>query len=108
MKIEKLEMDVDTLIPLGLIINELITNSLKYAWPNNTTGTLYIELQHDNNHITLTVKDDGIGYDPTSAREGSFGATLISALTLQLNAEYTVNTDNGSTITIILDKSDIT
>lgn len=103
MKVEDIELDVDTIVPLGLIINELITNSLKYAWPNDIEGTLLIELKKTESQIVLTVKDDGIGYDPTTVREGSFGATLISALTLQLEGECTVSTDNGSTVVISID-----
>lgn len=107
MEIENIELDVDTLVPLGLIINELITNSLKYAWPNNEKGILYLGLQNTPQHIILTVKDDGIGYDPTSTRTGSFGATLISALTLQLDGECIVNNDNGSIVTIMIDNSQL-
>lgn len=105
MDIDDIEIDIDTIVPLGLIINELITNSLKYAWPNNNEGTLHIELKKTESQIVLTVKDDGIGYDPTSVRKDSFGATLISALTLQLERECTVNTDNGSMIVITLDSN---
>ena len=105
--IDDIDLDVDTLVPLGLIINELITNSLKYAWPNNEMGVLSIGLHRAPDRIILTVKDDGIGHDPTAARDDTFGSTLISALTLQLNGECTTTTDNGSILTITIDTSDL-
>lgn len=103
--IEDIELDVDTLVPLGLIINELITNSLKYAWPTSDQGLLFIGIKNTPNKIELTVKDDGVGYDPKSIREDSFGATLISALTIQLDADYEVIIGNGTHITITMDPS---
>lgn len=100
MDIDDIELDVDTVVPLGLIINELVTNSLKYAWPNKNHGLLSIKLKKHHEAITLSIKDDGIGYTPQEVREESFGATLVSALTLQLNGECEVVTENGTKTTI--------
>jgi len=99
-RIDDIELDIDALVPLGLIINELITNSLKYAWPTKVLGNLYVSLIKSNDTITLTIKDDGIGFDPSIVREDSFGSTLISALTLQLNGEYNLNTKKGTEVII--------
>ena len=100
LNIDNIELDIDTVVPLGLIINELITNSFKYAWPNENEGTLKITLKEYNDLTTLSVKDDGIGYVPQNVREGSFGATLITALTLQLDGKANVKIDNGTETTI--------
>ena len=105
LNIDNIELDIDTVVPLGLIINELITNSFKYAWPNENEGTLKITLKEYNGLTTLSVKDDGIGYVPQNVREESFGATLIAALTLQLEGKSNVQIDNG-TETIITFRND--
>ncbi len=105
-KIDDIELDIDALVPLGLIINELITNSLKYAWPNNENGNLFIELYKLNNTITLIIKDDGVGFDPKSIKSESFGSTLISALTLQLDGKYIYRNINGSEVTITFKTKD--
>ena len=102
LEIEDIELDIDTVVPIGLILNELITNSLKYAWPEENNGVLTITLKKSNKSTRLTVKDDGIGYIPKEVREGSFGATLISALTQQLNGELNVKIDDGTETTIII------
>lgn len=87
MEVDDLELDVDTLVPLGLIINELITNSLKYAWPGGETGQLTVSLIKVDKKLELKVQDDGVGYDATQVRADSFGSTLIAALTEQLEGE---------------------
>ncbi len=103
--INDIELDVDTVVPLGLIINELVTNSLKYAWPNQNHGRLSISLKQSQDLLKLTISDDGIGYNPLKVREESFGSTLISALTLQLNGECEVITTNGTKTIISMDTS---
>ncbi|MDX1758706.1 MAG: histidine kinase dimerization/phosphoacceptor domain -containing protein, partial [Arenibacter algicola] len=58
---EEIELNVDIATPIGLIVNELITNSLKYAFPNNLTGVITISLVQKSTHLELTVTDNGIG-----------------------------------------------
>jgi two-component sensor histidine kinase len=59
---ENIMLDIDTAIPCGLIANELISNSLKYAFPGNQRGCVTLTCQHVNNdHFELTVSDDGVG-----------------------------------------------
>ena len=59
--VDFVELSLDQAIPCGLIINELITNSLKYAFENVKKGKIYLELQDKNDIITLVVGDNGIG-----------------------------------------------
>lgn len=94
--IEDLNIDVDTIVPIGLILNELITNSLKYAWPDRKEGALSIKLYHDDDLLHMSVADDGIGYDAAKIRNQSFGSTLVQALTQQLDGELEVIKDNGT------------
>ncbi|CAO3425250.1 GAF domain-containing protein [Azospirillum doebereinerae] len=81
--LEPTQLPLDLAVPLGLIVNELITNAIKYAFPNQT-GTIRISL-HTNPDIseaTLTVADDGIGM--AQPRPGSLGTRLIQGLTTQI------------------------
>lgn len=99
--IDQIELDVDTLVPLGLIINELITNSLKYAFPDNRRGQMLVAIKKSDNKLLLRVSDDGIGFNIENVRSNSFGATLISALTDQLDGTIKVDSINGTTTEII-------
>ncbi len=98
--IEDLELDIDTMVPLGLIINELITNSLKYAFPGNEKGEIFISLSEQDNRLKLRIEDNGIGYDETKINNQSFGSTLLRALTNQLNGTLTINSKNGTEVKI--------
>jgi len=94
--IEDLDLDIDTLIPMGLITNELITNSLKYAFPDRPEGTLSLTLKKDADTILLRLQDDGVGTSFNPAENpASFGYLLINSLTDQLNGKLYVNGKNG-------------
>ncbi len=89
-KMDELELDVDTAIPIGLIINELVTNSIKYAFPNQQEGEIKISLGIDETkQLHLVVADNGIGTDENAESaigSGSgFGSQLVNLLTMQLN-----------------------
>ena len=105
MEIEELDLDVDTIIPLGLIINELITNSLKYAFPNGQSGVLKVRLFKNEEELILEISDNGIGYDVNVAKEKkSFGTKLIHALSRQLDGEMKVISEDGTRIQISFKK----
>ena len=86
---QPIELDVDTAIPLGLIVNELLVNSLKYAFPNNMKGEIIISLvEMDENIIRLEVSDDGIGIKSNTPISGTgFGTQLIQLLIQQLEGK---------------------
>ncbi|WP_339713264.1 sensor histidine kinase [uncultured Kriegella sp.] len=94
LSIKQVYLNIDTAIPLGLIINEIVTNSLKYAFKNNS-GTISIclrKLNHPN--FLLEIGDNGIGF-PTSvlkAKRRSLGLTLIQKLTRQLRGNIVRDT----------------
>jgi two-component sensor histidine kinase len=78
---DKLELDIDTALPIGLIVNELLTNALKYAFPNGESGKISITLERKSiGELQLQVKDNGIGKQEanTNQRKG-FGTQLIPA-----------------------------
>jgi len=94
---EKLDLDIDTAVPLGLIINELLTNTIKYAFPEGDKGTITIKLEKQNNHhLHLVVTDNGIGKSGITHGTG-FGTQLVSLLTQQLNGTMKEESQNGTT-----------
>jgi two-component sensor histidine kinase len=97
---ENLELDVDTAVPIGLIVNELLTNALKYAFPDNNKGEINISLSKTNDDIlTLKVADNGIGKIKGLAPKGTgFGSQLIQLLTQQLDGKMIEETDKGTSV----------
>jgi two-component system, sensor histidine kinase PdtaS len=104
----KLVLDVDTAISIGLITNELLTNSLKYAFIEKEHGAINISLTEQNNSdndeglLLLKISDDGIGKPVDDKAKGTgFGTQLINLLTRQLNGKLTYEINNGTIVTLI-------
>ena len=96
----KTKLKMEQSIYCGLIINELITNSFKYAFPDKK-GNIFVTLEKENENIKLTIKDDGIGFDETKVNF-SLGFTLVKTLAVsQLKGEIDINSKNGVTTTIL-------
>lgn len=96
-RMEVIEVDVDTAIPIGLIVNELLTNAFKYAFPDNRKGNIFIGMSRKANLLILEVGDDGIGKKASSVAAGSgFGSQLIELLTLQLEGRMTEKKVEGT------------
>jgi two-component sensor histidine kinase len=106
--VEKFKLDVDMITPIGLIINELVSNSLKHAFIGRNDGHILIELKSNaDNQLKLSVRDDGIGYDPDITNKGrSFGMKLIESLCEKLEAKKRIIIDSGvcTEISIPLEK----
>ena len=101
--LEPLEMDVSQAVPLGLILNEAITNALKYAFPNDRNGTITISLTNTSaNNYLLTISDNGIGMpsQPGNRRAGSLGISLMTGLAEDLEGKFTIENDNGTRLKI--------
>jgi len=99
LKIEALKLDIDTLIPLGLILNELITNSLKYAFKDQ--GTIRLTLSHQQDELRFQIEDDGIGMDESTLETtNSYGWKMIQSLSRKLKAEITIDATAGTKITL--------
>lgn len=101
---DNVSLDLDRAVPCGLIVNELITNSLKYAFPGDRRGTISIRVHAlEDNQLSLVVADDGIGipadFDADEAE--SIGMQLVTGLTQQLQGIYELNRENGTRWTII-------
>lgn len=95
--LEEREYSIDTLIPLGLIINEVISNSLKHAFFERQEGNIFISIHSDDKQSMMVIKDDGIGADLSfdELKEDSLGMELVESLTLQLDGELELRTDQG-------------
>jgi len=95
---DQLEVDVDTAVPLGLIVNELLTNTLKYAFPKGQSGKVQIKLERlPNGALHLEVSDNGIGKSGIIHGTG-FGRQLISLLTQQLSGSMREEMKEGTHI----------
>ncbi len=92
--IEALVCDLDTAMPLGLIANELVTNSLKHAFPDGRSGTIRIRLFREGDDVVFEVSDDGVGSD-TGERAKGLGKRLIEALAQQVQAQLDINRAGG-------------
>jgi two-component sensor histidine kinase/Tfp pilus assembly protein PilF len=94
---------VDTLIPIGLLLNEIVSNSLKYAFVGREEGLISISLKHQNdNCYELIVADNGVGITDTQFPEtsDSLGLELIQTFISQLDGEVQVSNENGTSYTI--------
>ncbi len=99
--LESLSLHLDAAVPCGLIINELVSNSLKYAFPDGRTGEIRIELRGTSDGATrLLVADDGIGLTADIDWENtrSLGLRLVRTLAQQLGAKIEVNSRAGTEV----------
>jgi two-component sensor histidine kinase/CheY-like chemotaxis protein len=101
---EPLLLDVHRAIPAGLILNELVSNALKHAFPAGRCGSISVEGEQRAGNVTLVVGDDGVGlpadFDsraPTSGKKGSLGLHIVEILARQLRGVLTVERGRGAT-----------
>lgn len=95
-------IDVDTAVPLGLILNELIVNSFKYAKSETEKLILKIALHEQGEHLNLSISDNGKGKKSEIENSNSFGLRIIKALIKQLNGTMEVSEQNGLVYNITL------
>ncbi|PTQ91057.1 sensor histidine kinase [Agitococcus lubricus] len=100
--IDDIRMGIDTAIPLGLLINELVTNSLKHAFPEGRMGHISIRVEQQKEGMLLTIKDDGIGLPPDFVleRTRSMGLKLTRSLAKQLNGTVTMHSVKGTEVVV--------
>ena len=92
-------VQADTAFALGIIMTELITNAVKYAFPAPRSGTIFAQTRSGApGRVEVSIKDDGIGM--ASFREGSLGYGLVRSLVQQINGTIAVQSDPGLTVTI--------
>lgn len=98
---EEVLFDIDTSIPCGLIINELVSNSLKYAFPEGK-GKISIDLQLDGEKCVLVIRDDGIGFPEglNFQNTETLGLRLVNILVSQINGVITLDESEGASFKI--------
>ena len=102
-QVENLTIGIDVAIPLGLIINELISNALKHAFPGGRSGTIQMTLNSSlSGNMTLKCQDDGCGMPDSVdfSRSKSLGLQLVHNLTRQLDGKLEICSQNGLGVTI--------
>lgn len=106
---EKVTMDVESVIPLGLIVNELVTNSLKHAFPKDVKSKpeITLKMSERDDFYTLKVADNGVGMQDDiieNDKKESFGQRLIRSLSKKLKASVSITNDNGTSVSFVLPK----
>lgn len=104
-----LKMDVESVIPIGLIVNELVTNSLKHGFPKDWSGkpSIDVKMEENDSDYTLKIKDNGIGIDDDLKQvdnKTSFGQRLIKSLSQKLKASINIANHNGTEVSIVMPK----
>ncbi len=104
--IDPVRLHMDTVVSIGMIINELVTNSLKYAFSGQSQGMVTVELHENHDIIQLSVADNGPGIpediDVTTVK--SFGYKMIRAFAQKLKAKMTIETEEGTKVQLLIPK----
>lgn len=97
--VETIHIEIDKLVPLGLIVNELITNTVKHAFKNKASGIITITGKHAENNYMLTINDNGEGMpsDFSLDKSKSLGIRLIKGLVNQIQAKISIDSVPGNT-----------
>jgi PAS domain S-box-containing protein len=109
LQVDQVELALDQAIPCGLILNELITNSLKYAYPDQEGGRITIKVWEEGEKVKIKVQDFGVGL-PKGFKideSESLGLSLVDTLIDQIDGELKLKTDSGTEFLIIFEKQEI-
>ncbi len=109
--IDPVQLDLDTIIPIGLIINELVTNAMKHGFPDNNPGEVHVVFHQTGDTRTLTVFDTGAGLSEkqklllarggiSAVAEGSLGLQLVQKLTKQLHGQLSISDAPHTTFSV--------
>ena len=103
-EVEAIQLDINTAIPCGLILNELVSNSLKHAFPDGREGEIYVQFKRQGeNRLLLSVRDDGIGLaeDLDINKTSTLGLQIITLLVQQLDATLEIHRQPGTEFRIL-------
>ena len=102
LEVESMIIDIDTLVPMALIVNELMSNSLKHAFQSGEKGEIHFSFKKDGETIHLRQSDNGCGFegDFDTLKSESFGFQLIEILSQKLHASFTASGKNGFQFTL--------
>ena len=104
--VKNVSLNLDQSIPCGLLINELISNALKYAFPKKEKGTITVKLYEKEETVYLKVKDDGVGLpkDIDYRNTESLGLQLVMTLTEQIGGNIELDNSKGANYNITFKK----
>jgi two-component sensor histidine kinase len=100
--VEDVMLDINTAIPLGLIVNELVSNSMKHAFPNDRKGKIDIEFKLEDGIYSMIVSDNGVGFPKDYDLEvsDSLGLRIVNSLTEQIDGQIELERENGTSYMI--------
>jgi two-component sensor histidine kinase len=109
LQIDPVHLDISQAIPVGLIINEAVTNSIKYAFPDQRKGEISISMTGDGQMVTLKLADNGIGMPEVNFEEEaeSLGLRLIKGLSDDIDADIAFEVEQGTKITLVFKRGDL-
>jgi two-component sensor histidine kinase/CheY-like chemotaxis protein len=99
LSLDPVRLETDRAVPCGLILNELLTNAFKYAFPGDRHGEIRVSLQQQENSIRLAVEDDGVGLPQcrcSPSDRKSLGLEIVKALTRQLGGHLDTSSGDGA------------
>lgn len=96
--VDAISVSPDTAFPLGIMLTELVTNAVKYAYPAPGSGAVRVSVSRIADRVQLVVEDDGIGM--STPRDGSLGYGLVRSLVRQIKGQMNVKSDKGVAVTI--------
>jgi two-component sensor histidine kinase len=104
--VKKVRLNMETAIPCGLIISELVSNSLKHAFPERRKGEVNVSLKVQDNEYELVVGDDGVGLpdELDFKNTNTLGLQLVSSLVNQVDGEIELDKSHGTKFTIVFKK----
>jgi PAS domain S-box-containing protein len=106
-EMDEVELVLDQAIPCGLLVNELITNALKYAFVNRKEGEVFISMKEENSNVLLVIEDNGVGLpkDFDMLKTDTLGLQLVATLTEQLDGQISVTTERGTKYLLTFEKA---
>jgi two-component sensor histidine kinase len=108
LNIEPVVLDVSQAVPLGLIINEAVTNIFKHAFPDRERGQVHISLETlSTDELVLNIADNGIGLpaaDASISSKNSLGLKLMKGLSRDFNGRYTIESTTGTHIQVVFNR----
>ncbi|MBD0405282.1 histidine kinase dimerization/phosphoacceptor domain -containing protein [Flammeovirga sp. EKP202] len=102
--IKPVMLHIDKAIPMGLIVNEFVTNAMKYAYEGVEDPKMWIDLKEIKGEIIVKVKDNGVGILKGKSGGTNFGLNLVDSLVKQLDGKVSYETDRGTTCVLMINK----
>jgi len=103
--VQDFRLDARLMQPLGIIVNELVTNAMKYAFQGRQTGTIRVTAANVDGHVTVSIQDDGVGMPESVSGTDStgFGLQLVHALAAQIGGTMRIERGSGTTVGVEFD-----